>query len=115
MSAEHTPPIPGYEGLPIGTLQHRIRSLDKDGMRELIGYEESHGRRTGVLELLENRLRQLEEGAEPSGGTQDRHPETPPQPSAGSPVGPDTAAPQSSPPPHGVPAQPGRPKGDTQA
>lgn len=111
---ETAPPIEGYEGLPIGTLQHRVRSLDTEQMRQLIGYEESHAERTGVLEILRNRLQQLEEGAQPSEGSQDFQPERPGPPTGGSPVSADTAAPASSPPPHGVPNQPAKPKGNYQ-
>mgnify|MGYP001331194716 CR=1 FL=1 len=114
MHHESTPPIEGYEGLPVATLQHRIRSLDTEQMRRLIGYEEGHANRTGVLELLRNRLHSLEEGAEPSEGSQDFQPERPGPPTGGSPVSADTAAPASSPPPQGVPNQPAKPKGDYQ-
>ncbi|MEE2038051.1 hypothetical protein Q8791_12575 [Nocardiopsis sp. CT-R113] len=112
--SENTPPIEGYEGLPIASLQHRVRSLDEEQMRQLIGYEEEHAKRVGVLEILRNRLRELEAGAEPSGGSQRFQPERPGPPAGGSPVGEATAAPQASPPPHGVPAQPAKPKGDYQ-
>jgi hypothetical protein len=111
---EDTPPIEGYEGLPIATLQHRVRSLDAEQMRRLIAYEEAHADRTGVLEILKNRLHGLEEGAEPSGGSQQFQPERPGPAAGGSPVNTDTVAPQASPPPHGVPAQPAKPKGDYQ-
>ncbi|WP_017569802.1 hypothetical protein [Nocardiopsis halotolerans] len=114
MHHETTPPIEGYEGLPIGTLQHRVRSLDAEQMRQLIGYEERHANRVGVLEILENRLHELEEGAQPSEGSQDFQPERPGPPTGGSPVSTDTAAPASSPPPQGVPNQPAKPKGDAQ-
>lgn len=108
------PPIADYEGLPIGTLQHRIRSLDEEQMRELIAYEESHADRTGVLELLTNRFRQLEEGAEPSEGDQSFQPETPGPPRGGSQAGADTTAPLGNPMTHGPPDQPTRPKGGVQ-
>ncbi|QBI56600.1 hypothetical protein [Streptomonospora litoralis] len=80
------PPIPGYEGLPIGSLQHRIRALPEDRLRDLIAYESSHADRTNVLELLRSRLSELENGAEPTGGDQTFHPETPEAPRGGSAV-----------------------------
>lgn len=108
------PPIADYEGLPIGTLQHRIRSLDEEQMRELIAYEESHADRTGVLEFLKNRLRQLEEGAEPSEGDQSFQPETPGPPRGGSPASADTTAPTSDSMTHSQHDQPTMPKGGVQ-
>ncbi|WP_017537500.1 hypothetical protein [Nocardiopsis halophila] len=114
MSEQNTPPLPGYEGMPIATLRHRVRSLGEEELRRLIAYEKAHGDRTGVLEVLANRLEALEEGAEPSGGDQDFRPEAAPPPHGGSPVGEGSAAPTSNPPPHGVPVQPARPKGDRQ-
>ena len=114
MSDENTPPLPGYEGMQLGMLRHRIRSLQEEELRRLIAYEREHAARTGVLEVLTTRLEALEQGAEPSEGDQDFQPEAAPPPDGGSPVGPASAAPQSNPPPHGVPAQPARPKGDYQ-
>ncbi|WP_047871137.1 hypothetical protein [Nocardiopsis sp. RV163] len=112
MHHETQPPIEGYESLPLGTLQHRVRSLDADRMRQLIHYESEHANRINVLEILEHRLMELEQGAEPSGGSQDFQPERPGPPAGGSPVSEDTAAPAFSPPPQGVPNQPAKPKGD---
>ncbi|QBI54513.1 hypothetical protein [Streptomonospora litoralis] len=115
MSAEQpVPPIPGYEGLPIGTLQHRVRALTLEQMRDLIDYESGHADRTNVLAILRSRLDELENGAEPSGGDQTFHPETPEAPRGGSDVSSRGQAPHGNPPPHGVPAQPAEPKGDYQ-
>ncbi|GAB3212767.1 hypothetical protein ACQEU5_23260 [Marinactinospora thermotolerans] len=104
--------IPDYEHLPLGTLQHRVRSLTQEQMRDLIAYEEAHGARTPVLEMLRQRLSSLEEGAVPSQGDQQNLPEAPPAPSGGSAVGEASDRPPAAAPPHGVPAQPARPKGD---
>lgn len=105
------PPIADYEGLPIGTLQHRVRSLDEEQMRTLIAYEESHADRTGVLEVLKNRLWQLENGAEPSEGDQSFQPETPGPPEGGSQAGASTTAPTGTSMKHSHHEQPTRPKG----
>ncbi|MUL40476.1 hypothetical protein FZ103_04660 [Streptomonospora sp. PA3] len=113
MSAErNAPPIEGYEGLPVGTLQHRVRALTQEQMRELIDYESAHANRPNVLEILNGRLRELENGAEPSGGDQSFQPETPQAPRGGSEVSPGGQGPEGNAPPHGVPAQPAKPKGD---
>jgi hypothetical protein len=103
ITVNQTPPIPDYEGLPLATLQHRVRSLDHGQMSQLIAYEEHHANRTGVLEILHGRLRQLEEGAEPSGGDQSFQPETPGPPQGGSPVSEDTTGPRRGLPPEGYP------------
>lgn len=107
-------PLPDYDHLPVATLPHRIRSLRSDQVQQLIDYEEAHARRMPALETLRQRLRQLAEGAELSEGTHDVLPEDPPGSSHGSPATPRTAGPVSNPPPHGVPDQPAKPKGDYQ-
>ncbi|MBV2364455.1 hypothetical protein ACFPZ0_18150 [Streptomonospora nanhaiensis] len=113
MSAERsTPPLADYDGLPVATLRHRVRSLTTEQMRDLIAYESSHGNRFQVLEILKSRLAELEAGARPSGGDQEFQPETPDAPRGGSAVSPGGQGPAGNPPPHGVPAQPARPKGD---
>ena len=104
-------PIPDYDHLPLGSLTHRIRSLDTSGLQQLIGYERQHGSRAPVLQVLEARMRALQQGAEPSGG----------DPSAesadvtagvagGSPVSPVTQGPVVNPPSHGVPTNPAQPR-----
>ncbi|MFD0774551.1 hypothetical protein ACFQZ2_11500 [Streptomonospora algeriensis] len=113
MSAErNAPPIEGYEGLPIGSIQHRVRALTQEQMRELIAYEEQHADRPNVLEILTSRLTELENGAEPTEGDQRFQPETPQAPAGGSRVSTGGQAPVGNPPPHGVPSQPAKPKGD---
>ncbi|MDA2803868.1 hypothetical protein [Nocardiopsis suaedae] len=112
MSEENTPPLPGYEGMPLAMLRHRIRSLGEEDLHRLMAYEREHAARTGVLEVLTARLDAVRQGAEPSEGDQGFQPEAAPPPAGGSPVGPASAAPASNPPPHGDPAQPARPKGD---
>src|SRR5699024_6096001 len=108
------PPIADYEGLPISTLQHRVRSLDAEQMRTLIAYEESHADRTGVLEILKNRLQQLEEGARPPERCQSFPPETPGPPEGGSQAGADTPAPISNTQVRSQPGPPGQAKGGVQ-
>jgi hypothetical protein len=96
-------PLPDYDHLPIGSLQHRIRTLDVDGLERLIVYEEAHAHRLPVLELLRHRLEELRAGATPSGGAPDAPmPEAPPPPSGEPPVTPARAGPTMNPPRHGV-------------
>lgn len=107
-------PLPDYDHLPVTSLQHRVRSLSSDQVQQLIDYEEAHARRVPALEVLRQRLEQLAEGAQPSEGTHDVLPEEAPGTSHGSPASPETSGASSNPPPHGVPHQPGKPKGDYQ-
>ena len=62
-------PLPDYDHLTTGSLQSRIRSLDGEGVRQLLAYEQNHGNRLAVVQILESRLRMLDDGAEPSAGS----------------------------------------------
>ncbi|MGV0838044.1 hypothetical protein [Mycolicibacterium thermoresistibile] len=97
-------PLPDYDQLGLGDLRHRIRALDEQQLRTLFDYEESHGHRMPVLELLHARLGELHDGAEPSGGDPARAPEVS-GPAGRSPVREATAAEPQSPLRHGVAAQ----------
>lgn len=96
--------MPDYDELPIGSLQHRIRALDGGQLRELMDYEREHADRTPVLELMRTRLRQLDEGAEPSPGAQEEAPEVS-HGRHGSAVEPGEAAEPGTPLRHGVAGQ----------
>src|SRR3954451_5340210 len=79
-------PIPDYDHLPAGSLEHRIRSLDLASLDQLIAYEEAQGARLPVLTPMRARREQLASGAEPSGGDPTAPaPEAPPAPSGQSP------------------------------
>jgi hypothetical protein len=97
-------PLPNYDQLPLGSLQHRIRSLDADELRVLVDHEREHGDRTPVLEVLSARLDQLAEGATPSDGDQSRTPEVT-STQGGSPVSPQTSPDGNTPLRHGVAGQ----------
>ncbi|MFG3496363.1 hypothetical protein [Streptomyces sp. NPDC047928] len=106
-------PLPDFDQLPVGTLQHRIRSLGSDDLDQLLRYERQHAHRTQVEQLLTSRKRQLDAGAAPSGGDPEGfRPERAGHAEGGSPVSPATSPQPSSPPPHGTPDQRGKPKGD---
>jgi hypothetical protein len=105
------PPIAGYDQLPIGSLEHRIRSLDAGEVETLKRHERDHADRTAVLRMLDAQLDRLSSGAAPSpGGSGEPLPPEPPR--GGSKVSPQTTAQPLSPPPHGTPDQPGKPKAD---
>ena len=81
-------PLPGFDELPITSLQHRIRSLREDDLELLLEHERAHGNRTPIIELLRTRMGELERGASPSAGSQEEHPEAADHKRSGSPVTP---------------------------
>ena len=104
-------PIPDYDHLPVGSLSHRVRTLDTDGVTALIEYERAHGNRIPVLQVLEARLSALDNGATPSTGAPDAPaPELAEPPQGGSAVSPATEGPVINPPSHGVPTNPAQPR-----
>src|SRR3954454_20468708 len=62
-------PLPDYDHLPLGSLAHRIRTLDAGALSSLLDYERTHGDRLPVTELMRTRLDELRSGAEPTGGS----------------------------------------------
>ena len=104
-------PVPDYDHLPVGSLGHRIRSLGIGDLETLRSYEEAHAHRLPVLQVIDQRLGELADGAEPSGGdAAGVAPEL-----ARSPQGPVTASPQTegpkqNPPSHGDPTNPAQPR-----
>jgi hypothetical protein len=81
-------PIPDYDHLPLGSLTHRIRTLDVGQIVALLDHERAHADRLPVVQVLEQRLAALRSGdAEPSGGDPAAaQPEHAPPPSGGSPT-----------------------------
>jgi hypothetical protein len=62
-------PIPDYDHLPIGSLSHRIRALNAEGVAAILRYERAHADRVQLVEVLARRLDALRSGeAEPSTG-----------------------------------------------
>jgi hypothetical protein len=88
MSHDAQLPIPDYDHLPVGSLAHRIRTLDEDGLTALLDHERAHGNRLPVVQLIEQRLSAIRSGeAEPSGGDPAAaQPEQAPAPAGGSAV-----------------------------
>ncbi|KAF4407871.1 MULTISPECIES: hypothetical protein [Streptomyces] len=104
-------PLPDYDQLSAGTLEHRLHTLDSAELETLRHYEQEHANRAPVLTLITSRLRQLEEGSTPSPGGSDLH-QTPRSSAGGSPVSPATSPEPIHPPPHGTDDQRGKPKGN---
>jgi hypothetical protein len=105
-------PLRDYDHLPLAALGHRIRSLAASEVRQLLSYEREHANRPAAVQVFQARLAELDAGQAPSPGGQQAGPEWPEPASGGSAAGPETTAPPSSPPPHGNPAQPAKPKGN---
>lgn len=105
-------PLRDYDHLPLASLAQRIRPLTGDEITELLGYERAHANRPAALQIFEHRLAELSAGAAPTQGRQQSGPDRPPPPDGGSKARPQTAGPPVSPPPHGTPAQPAKPKAD---
>jgi hypothetical protein len=64
-------PLPDYDHLQIGSLMHRIRSLDAAGVQTLLDYERAHGNRGPIVTLLANRLKVAARGG-PAGDREAR-------------------------------------------
>ena len=78
-------PLPDYDHLPLGSLAHRVRTLDADALGTLLAYERAHGDRLPVTELM-------------------RAPEVPRETNQ------TTVAPTINPPSHGDPTNPAQPR-----
>ena len=105
-------PLPDYDHLPVGSLQSRIRSLDAAGLEALVAYERAHGNRLPVVQVLENRLTAVQQGAELSDGSPVAPtPEIQHAPAPGSAASPQTEGPAINPPSQGDPTNPAQPRG----
>jgi hypothetical protein len=104
-------PLPDYDHLSLGPLTHRIRSLDTGELSAVLGYEQAHGNRLPVVEVLRARLAELESGATPSAGpARGETPERADSPPAPRQVDQTTSAPTINPQSHGVPTIPAQPR-----
>ena len=102
-------PLPDYDHIPQGTLPTRITGLSEDQVGQLLAYEREHGDRLPVVQVLEQRIEALRNGAEPSGQAVPDTPEVAGSRS-GSPVSPETSGPNVVPPFHGNPAHQSQPE-----
>ena len=105
-------PLRDYDHLPLSSLAQRIRSLTADELTQLLIYEREDANRPLAIQIFRHRQNELAAGEPPTGGRQQAGPDWPEPAAGGSSVGPQTAGPPISPPPHGEPAQPAKPKGD---
>jgi hypothetical protein len=100
-------PVRDYDHLPLGSLEHRIRTLEADSLATLLDHERAHGDRAPVVQVLSARLDALRSGrAEPSGGDPAAaQPEHAPAPDGGTTTAPDNQPDTNQPLRHGVAAQ----------
>ncbi|MGY1671220.1 hypothetical protein [Geodermatophilus sp. SYSU D00710] len=104
-------PLPDYDHLPVEGLISRIRTLDATGLQTLLDYERAHANRLQVVMAMENRLKSLHEGAQPSGGDPAAAAaDDPVHASAGSKVSQATSGPPVNPPSQGDPTNPAQPR-----
>lgn len=100
-------PLANYDELPVGTLEHRIRSLTEGEIQQLLEHEHQHANRVAVTELLKHRLEELRQGATPSPG--EGEPADVPQHSASaSPVEPEGPREKGRPTAHGSRSKTGK-------
>jgi hypothetical protein len=110
MPARDPLPIDDYDGLQVGSLISRIRTLDSAGLQTLLDYEKKHANRIQVVSAMRARLASLQDGAQPSGGDpKAAAPEAAPPPDGGT-ASATTSAPPVNPPSHGDPTNPAQPR-----
>ncbi|MDJ1131357.1 hypothetical protein [Streptomyces iconiensis] len=95
-------PLPDYDELPAGSVEHRIRPLESADVERLLEYEQAHAHRPQVISVLTARLDQLASGAEPSPGDPGSPgPDIPSSTPGSSPVSPASSAEPTEPLRHG--------------
>lgn len=111
MTEDDKLPIPDYARLPVGALTSRIRSLDAEGLQTLLDHERGHANRIQVVQIMQNRLSSLKEGAQPSGGDPAAPAaDDPTRAASGGKVSEATSGPPVNPPSQGVPTNPSQPR-----
>jgi hypothetical protein len=103
-------PLPDYDHVPLGSLEGRIRSLDAGALGQLLAYEQQHGNRLPVVQILQRRLDGLAAGAEPSSGSPGAARPEVQSGQGGSKVSPATSGPAMNPPSQGDPTNPAQPR-----
>ena len=59
MPARDSLPIDDYDGLQVGSLISRIRTLDSTGLQTMLDYEKKHANRIQVVSAMRTRLASL--------------------------------------------------------
>src|SRR3954469_21506275 len=105
-------PIPEWDGLPMGDLESRLRALEVDELHAMRDHEEDHANRIQVMQLLDQRIKAVESGAEVSDGDPaGRRPGTVGAASSGDNASAVKEGPPVNPPSHGDPTNPAQPRG----
>ena len=68
-SDEYELPLPDYDGMTLGALRGRLRSLDMQQLVVLRDYEKSRAHRLPVITMLDNRIAKLANGESTPTGT----------------------------------------------
>lgn len=112
MSQQSELPIPDFDSAPWGSLQPRLRGLDRAQIELLLDHERAHANRVAYVQFHEQRLGELSAGTSPNPDGGSAAPATPPGlgTQGGSPVSPQTSGPPVNPPAHGVPTNPAQPR-----
>jgi hypothetical protein len=100
-------PLPDYDQLSTGSLQHMIRSLGQDELTRVLEYEQEHNDRPQVVEMMRQRLDELRRGAQPGPGEHRAEPAEAEDSAKGSPVTPAGAPEAMHPLRHGNHNRPG--------
>jgi|GEM_PF-6478028 len=103
-------PLPDYDNLATNAIGSRARTLDAKGVTTLLEYEQGHANRPAVVQLLQHRIAELKDGAQPTGGAPSapapeagRRGDVPAQPAI-------KEGPPVNPPSHGTPENPAQPR-----
>src|SRR3954447_25066081 len=102
--------LPDYNDLTLPDLTHRVRTLDAGELRRVVSYEEEHGNRLPVLQVLHARLEQLHSGGTPSGGPHGGPEHRGTRAQSRETVSPQPSGPPINPPSHGDPTNPAQPR-----
>lgn len=101
-------PLHDYDELPLETVRHRVRSLQRTQVQQLVDHERAHANRVLMLEILTNRIDELDAGAIPSQGSQEEMPEVRGHQPSGSPVTPGGPRGKGRPAKHGTISETGK-------
>ena len=66
MPARDSLPIDDYDGLQVGSLISRIRTLDSAGLQTMLDYEKKHANRIQVVSAMRTRLATLKASEKPA-------------------------------------------------
>lgn len=101
-------PLPEFDELPVNTLKHRIRSLTRQELVTLREHERAHANRVPVLEVLDRRIEELDQGATPTPGPEEQPSDVPAHSASPSPAEPRGPRGKGRPTEHGTSSSTGK-------